>query len=263
MSFVTTTTQSNSLLAANLNASAARLAAGKRITQASDDIAGLAAGTALNNEVVNLRAQISNISQGSSLLQVADGGLQQQSAILDRLKSLSVQASSGGIDDTTRAQLNQEFQGLTQELDRISGTTNFNGVQLLDGSLNTTIGGTGSDALPVTLGNTNSATLFAGASIDITTQTNAQTASDAIDVAITSLASQRASVGSYESQFNAQGAALQSSYVNQSAAASSLLDTDVAAESSNFAQLLTQQKAAISVQAQTNKLSSGFLKLLQ
>jgi flagellin len=121
----------------NLALAQAALSSGHRITQASQDVAALAVGTALNTQVTTLRASLSNASQASSLLQVANGGLDQQLDILQQQKAIAVQAASGGIDDTTRAQLDQQFQGLSQQLDQIAGSTNFNGVPLLNGSTNT------------------------------------------------------------------------------------------------------------------------------
>lgn len=131
---------SSNFLTANTNsvtASLARLSAGNKITKASDDVAALAIGTALSTQVTTLRAALGNVTQASSLLQVANGGLSQQLDILERQKALAVQASSGGIDDTTRQALNQEFQGLSDELNRIAGGTNFNGVPLLNGATST------------------------------------------------------------------------------------------------------------------------------
>lgn len=124
----------NSNASNNTAAAAARLASGRRLTRASDDIAALAAGTALNSQVSGLRAAQSNLVQASSLLQVASGGLNQQLDILQRQRALSTQASSGQLNDAARAALNQEFQGLSAELSRLSSSTNFNGIGLLNGS---------------------------------------------------------------------------------------------------------------------------------
>ena len=108
---------------------------GTRITRALDDIASLSAATSLSSEISGLRAAAQNVNQASSFLQVADGGAEQIGGILDRLAQLSTQANSGALDDNSRAALNTEAQGLLDEIDRISGDTNFNGVPLLDGSL--------------------------------------------------------------------------------------------------------------------------------
>lgn len=120
--------------------SIARLSSGKRIVKASDDVSGLAVGTALGSQVSTLKAALNNASQGSSLLQVADGGLSQITDILQRQASIASQASSGSLTDANRAYLDQEFQALSLQIDQIANTTNFNGVNLLGGGLgNTTI----------------------------------------------------------------------------------------------------------------------------
>lgn len=119
------------------SASIARLSSGNRITRASDDVAGLATGTALRTQVTTLRTALANAAQATSLLQVADGGLSQIVDILQRQKAIAVQASSGQLTDTNRSLLNQEFTNLTAEVDRIATGTNFNGVNLLSGGLGT------------------------------------------------------------------------------------------------------------------------------
>ncbi len=266
MSFISSSASTTSNLTAttsSLAAASARLSAGKRLTQASDDVADLVIGSALTSQTTDLRAQLSNFAQGASLLQVADAGLGQQADILDRQKALATEASSGTLSDATRGALNQEFQGLTQELDQISGSTNFNGVPLLDGSYNSTIGGSGSAGVQVTLGSSASSALYGGQTLDISTAAGASAASATLDSAITSLASNRANVGSIEAQFDANSASLSSALQSQTAAASALTDTDIASESTNYAALSVQAQAEISTQAQTNKLSGSLLQLIQ
>lgn len=118
--------------------SIARLSSGNRIVKASDDVAALSIGTSLRTGVTTLKTALLNASQGSSLLQVADGALSQISEILQRQKAIAVQAGSGSLGTAERGFLNQEFQNLAKEIDRISATTNFNNVKLLSGGLGTT-----------------------------------------------------------------------------------------------------------------------------
>jgi flagellin len=120
---------------ARASASIARLSSGNAINLASDDVAGLATGTSLRTQVTSLRTALANTTQGSSLLQVADGSLSQIVDILQRQKAIAVQAGSGSLTDTNRQLLNQEFQALTNEVNRIATTTSFNGVSLLSGGL--------------------------------------------------------------------------------------------------------------------------------
>lgn len=119
----------------NTSASIARLSSGNRITRAADDVAALSVGTALRTQVTSLRQALLNASQGSSLLQVADGALGQVTDILQRQKALAVQAGSGTLSDTDRSFLNQEFTSLTAEIDRIADGTRFSSVNLLNGEL--------------------------------------------------------------------------------------------------------------------------------
>jgi flagellin len=130
------TAQTNINKATNDSTSSiSRLSSGSRIVRAADDVSALASGTSLRTNVTTLRTALINTAQGSSLLQVADGALGQVTDILQRLKSIAVQSGSGSVTDSERAFLNQEFQSLSSEIDRITGNTNFNGVTLLDGSL--------------------------------------------------------------------------------------------------------------------------------
>lgn len=117
------------------SASISRLSSGNRIVKASDDVAGLAVGTSLRTQVNTLRSALTNATQGTSLLQIADGALGQIIDILQRQKAIATQASSGQLTDANRSLLNQEFTALTAEVDRIASGTNFNGVNLLAGGL--------------------------------------------------------------------------------------------------------------------------------
>lgn len=129
------------------SSSIARLSSGNRIVKASDDVAALSIGTSLRTAVTTLKTALLNANQGSSLLQVADGALSQLSEILQRQKAIATQAGSGSLGATERGFLNQEFQNLAAEIDRIAKTTNFNGVTLINGGLGTTTSLAGTNAL--------------------------------------------------------------------------------------------------------------------
>lgn len=117
----------------------AQLSSGNRLVSAATDVAALSTGTSLRTAVTTLRRALINTSQGSSLLQVADGALSQVTDILQRQKAIAVQASSGALGASERGFLNQEFQNLTKEIDRLASQTNFNGVSLLNGGLSDTV----------------------------------------------------------------------------------------------------------------------------
>lgn len=136
------------------SASIARLSSGNRITKASDDVAALSIGTSLRTGVTTLKTALLNANQGSSLLQVADGALSQLSEILQRQKAIATQASSGSVGDAERGFLNQEFQALTNEINRIANSTNFNGVKLINGGLGSTVALANTNALAAGMVNT-------------------------------------------------------------------------------------------------------------
>lgn len=120
--------------------SIARLSSGNAIVRASDDVAGLAVGTTLATTVSTLQTVLTSTAQASSLLSIADGGLQNIGDILQRQASLATQANSGSLSDNERSFLDQEFQNLVSEIDRLVENTNFNGVNLLDGAISGTNG---------------------------------------------------------------------------------------------------------------------------
>lgn len=115
--------------------SISKLSSGNRIIKASDDVAALSIGTILRTNVSTLKTALVNANQGSTLLQIADGALARVGEILQRQKALATQTNSGTLSSVEKGYLNQEFQKLKEELDRIVTTTNFNGIKLLDGSL--------------------------------------------------------------------------------------------------------------------------------
>ena len=122
-------------LSANTDASArsiSRLSSGNRITRAADDVAALATATKLDTRVVTLRRAQLNVEQANSLLQVMDGALGEIETILLRMNALAVQSSSGALTTNERSFLNQEFQQLSNEIDRLAQQTNFNGVKMLN-----------------------------------------------------------------------------------------------------------------------------------
>ncbi len=131
----------------NIDASLNRIASGLAIAQASDNVANLAVGTGLLSQVSTERQALANVNQGSSLLQVANGGVTQTLDILERQKVLATQSANGSLDNASRSALNQEFQQLSNQLNQIAGSTSFNGVTLLNGGTGTTTSLSNTDAL--------------------------------------------------------------------------------------------------------------------
>lgn len=140
--------------------SVARLSSGNRIVQASDDVAALSTGTSLQTQVNALKTALTNAAQGTSLLQVADGGLAQIQSILQQQQSLALQAGSGSLTNVDRGFLNQQFQALTAQIDTLTSTTTFNSVNLIDGSLAT--GGSNNPLRAAAIDSATAALTYAG-----------------------------------------------------------------------------------------------------
>ena len=142
--------------------SIARLSSGNAIVKASDDVAGLAIGTVLKTTVATLKTILNSTAQASSLLGIADAGLQNIGDILQRQKSLAVQANTGSLSDNERAFLDQEFQSLVSEINRIVDNTKFNGISLLNGSISGSAGITTATGASTETYSLNALTDFAG-----------------------------------------------------------------------------------------------------
>lgn len=174
---------------ADQTSSLSKLASGSRITQASDDAAGLAISTRISSDVTALTQAATNASHGISVLQTADGGASNISDILQRMKSLASQASSGTVTDTERAYIDAEFNQLIDEVDGIATGTRYNGESLLDGSstqYNSTgiavmVGSSAADTITLALASLDSA------SLGLTSGAAATSAASITGTAITSI----------------------------------------------------------------------------
>ena len=244
------------------SSSLAKLSSGSRIVRASDDAASLAVGTKLKADVAALRQAQVNASNGQSVLQVADGALQQVSDILIRLKTLATQASTGSISDTERGYLDNEYQQLGAQLTDIATDTKFNGTVLLDGTYSATyqVGVASADSVTIAIATDVDALTSIGN--DVTSAANAATASAAIDADITTVLGGRATLGGQMSRFDFIGSNLATSIENIDAARSSLMDVDVASEMSMFASKQVTMQASVAMLAQANQMPQNLLRLL-
>ncbi|MGE0755164.1 MAG: flagellin [Alphaproteobacteria bacterium] len=271
-SFGVSSTSSSNIQRINekLQSAISSLVSGSRITQASDDIASLSIATQLQTELTALREVSGNVAQNSSLLQVADGGAEQISGLVEQLRSLSLQARSPAVNDATRKSLNDQFQQVVSEIDRVAGNTDFNGRSLLDGSVS------GDDALSIgqvfgnegegaslSIGSLNSESLFDGQSLDILSADSATRALDALATALGNITDVRADIGAFQQSLDFVAVGIDSAIQNQEAARSVLADADIAEQSTIYALLNTQRESALALQAQTNRLPEGLLKLVE
>ncbi len=250
-----------------LSRSLERLSSGLRITRASDDAAGLAISERFRADVRSLTQAQRNANDGISLLQIAEGALDESSGILIRMRELAVQSANGTLGTAERATLDQEFQALLGEIDRIAAVTEFNGTNPLnDAALSVTfqVGSNNSTNDQITVTGVDATTT--GLSLtgeDITDVTNAQSAMDAVDTAIDTLSGLRADFGTAQNRLESTIRSIAVAIENTAAAESRIRDVDVAAETAILTRNQVLQQAGVSVLAQANVSTSVALALLQ
>ena len=250
-----------------------RLSSGLRINRSGDDAAGLAISESLKSDIRALQQASRNAADGISMVQVAEGSLDEVNNILLRLRELAQQSATETIGSEERGYLDQEFQALLDEIDRISGTSEFNGTKLLDGSaniLNVQVG-IGSDAatsaVPIDLTQTMSAVELGltNGTVNIlgTNGDQARIAIDYIIAATDVVSTVRAGFGTAQNRMESTIRNLGMSAENLSAANSRIRDVDVALETSNMTSLQILQQAGVSILSQANMTSQLALNLLQ
>lgn len=255
------------LSTSKLNRSLERLSSGLRINRASDDAAGLAISERFRAEIRSLAQAERNANDGVSLLQIAEGALNETSGILIRLRELAVQAANGTLGTEERNALNEEFQAQIAEIDRIAAVTEFNGTQVLNGtgaSITFQVGAdnTSNDQITVTGVDATSSGIGV-ASLSITTASGAQSALDALTTAINSVASLRGQFGAAQNRLESAIRSIQIAIENTSAAESRIRDVDVASETAELTKNQVLQQAGVSVLAQANTSTQAVLRLLQ
>jgi len=251
------------------DASLEKLSSGKRITKAADDAAGLAIATNLEAQTRGLRQATRNANDGISLVQTAEGGLNEVSNILVRMRELTIQASSDTVGDTERGFLDKEYQQLQTEVDRISDSTTFNGSQLLNGegsgSMDFQVGAFGGEQNRITFDSSESNASASNIGISgtgISEKGDALDSIASIDEAINAVSGQRANLGSIQSRLQSTVSNLEVQTINQDSARSVIQDVDVAAESAKMAASSVVKSAGISTLAQANALPNNALRLI-
>ena len=252
-----------------LETSLQRLSSGFRINSAKDDAAGLAISENLRSEVRSLNQAVRNANDGLSVVNTAEGGMNEVSAILVRMRELSVQAASDTVGSAERGFIDQEFDALKAEITRIGEVTQFNGQSLIDGTLSAAgldfqIGtdATADSRLTMTVADMRADALTLTTAIGVDTKAKAQAAMTAIDAAISSVSSQRASLGAYGNRLQSTVNNLQVTVENLTAANSRIRDVDVASETSSFARSQVLVQAGVSMLAQANSTPMSALQLL-
>jgi flagellin len=246
-----------------------KLSSGSRINRAGDDAAGLAISEKLRANIRSMKQAIRNANDGVGLVQTAEGGMNEISNILVRLRELSIQSASDTIASTERGFVDKEVQNLKAEIDRISSSTEFNGIRLLNGT---------ADALEIQVGlyndptndrfvfdtKPNATTLDALGLGDISTMTRESSQSNLsmLDNAITKLNENRSSLGALQNRLQSSINNMTIYRENLEGANARIRDTDMAEETSELTKANILSQAAISVLGQANQNPQMALKLL-
>jgi flagellin len=254
-----------------------RISSGIRINRGADDAAGLALSEALRSDIRALRQAVRNANDGISLINVAEGALNEQASILIRLRELASQASTGTVGSTERQTVQLEFDALRLEIDRIANTTEFNGQNLVDGSLASGVASTsqiliqvGIDSSPDSRINLNeqidlTAVTASSLAIDIlsvTTAGAALTALDSINVAISTVTQGRGKVGAVQNRLVRTISNLSISVENLQAAESAIRDADIAEEVALLTRNQILVQASTAMVGQANLIPQSVLQLL-
>ena len=258
-----------------MSASMEQLSTGSRVNSAKDDAAGLAIGQNMTAQVRGINIAIRNVNDGVNLLQTADGAMAEQANMLQRMRELAVQSSSGTYSDTQRGYLNTELNALQTQIDKIGSETTWNGYTLLTGSTGGTTAGTYSfqtgqssgTTIDVAIGSmTISGLVISNAGtggIGIGTAASAQTTIGLLDLAIGKINTQRATLGAKINQLTYAGDNLSNISGNIQASRSTIMDTDYATASTQLSKTQIIQQAATAMLAQANQQPQSVLSLLK
>ena len=277
MPVISTNTAANTaLIYLNKNSRAmdnslAKLSSGSRIVRASDDSAGLAVANSLKSDITTLKQGAVNAIQARSVLQTADGALARVGDILQRMKSLTAQAVSGSVDATSRGFIDQEYDGLKAEAIAIGTNTTFNGTALLTGNYNATnnvatfqVGILATNTIVADLTTVVvTAAVMTSLAANTDTAANAIAASPLVEADINRVSAHRATVGSLLSRFQYRGEMIESSIESITAAASAIMDVDLAAEQTNLVSSQVLTEASIASLAQANQMKTSLLSLVR
>lgn len=253
------TTASSAALSKTLE----KLSSGYRINRASDDAAGLVVSQGLRAQISGLRTAVRNVQDGISVVQTAEGAMNEVHSMLNRMRDLAVQAANTGANDATAVTAAQaELDALVLEIDHIASETEFAGVKLLDGSYTAKtfqVGAASGDTVAVTINDMDATAL----TVNALTLNNAASAITDIDAAIAAVSAERGSLGALQNRFESMINNLQVSVENLTASESRIRDADMASEMITFTRNQILQQAGMAMLAQANSVPQSVLKLLQ
>ena len=246
-----------------------KLASGFRVNRAGDDAAGLAISEKMRSQIRGLDRASTNAQDGISVVQTAEGALNEVHSILQRMNELATQAANDTNTSTDRSQIQLEINQLGSEIDRISSTTQFNTMDLLDGSFtgkNLQVGSLSGQKIELNISSMSASGLSlgaAGSSLKVSSFSKAGASMKLIQAAIDKVSVQRATLGAVQNRLEHTIANLDTSSENTSAAESRIRDTDMAKEMVTYSKNNILAQAGQSMLAQANQSTQGVLSLLQ
>ena len=254
----------NSLLSDGLE----RLSTGYRVNRASDDPAGLAVALQLRADDSSASQALRNTNAGVSMLATAEGAMGEIGNILDRMRELAVQSSSGTLTSSQRSSIDDEFEELSAEIDRVSTSTEFNDINLTDGS-NTSISvqvginGGSDNQIELTFSDVGASALAVNVTaMDLSTASAASAAITGIDKAIEIVAGERADIGASQNRLTSASNYMSEFQISTRSAHSSIMDADMAFEIAEISRLQVVQSAGIAALAQANNINMSLISLL-
>lgn len=255
---------------AALKENMSKLSSGYRVRSAADDAAGLAISEKMKAQIRSLHQAERNANDGISLIQTADGALNELHGIMDRMRELGVQSANGTYTNADRKFLHDEFSALKSEIDRIVKVTEFNGHKLADGT-NTNItfqvgiNATANDKITISLASMGTSNLGGAtkvSALSVSTVTKSLNAISMIDDAIGDISTQRSKLGAVQNRLQISVSNLASYRENLSSANSQIRDVDVASETADMARNNILMQAGVSVLAQSNQMPQIALNLI-
>lgn len=255
------------LTSLSLSKSMEKLSSGLRINRAADDAAGLAISEKLRGQVKGLNQAVRNAQDGISLIQTAEGALNETHSILQRMRELAVQAANDTLTTEDRAAIQKEIDSLLAEVNRIANTTEFNTKKLLNGDVATTalnfqIGANAGQAITVTINKADAAALTISG-LDVGDAAAASLAIVSLDNAIKAISGSRADLGAVQNRLEHTIANLGVASENLAASESRIRDVDMAEEMMNFTRTQILQQAGTAMLAQANATPQTVLQLLR
>lgn len=241
----------------SMNQSIQRLSSGMRINSSKDDAAGLAIATRMDAQIRGMDVAVRNSNDAISFLQTAEGGLSKGTDALQRMRELAVQAANGSYSSGDRSNLDAEYQQLSSELTRLSTATKFNGQAAFGTGYNFQVGADSTDTISVS----SVAAVTMGGSIS--SASAAASAITAIDAALDTANTNRATLGAYQNRFESVISNLQVAAENTSAAKSRIMDADFASETAKMTRAQILQQAGTAMLAQANQLPNQVMTLLR